>query len=481
MSLTSVQSHPADVSEFDTKVVAARYGDLRAYAKAVHNLEIEQHQEAWEEALETGNELVIICPPDTYKSTTVRMWCEKKIGQNPNIRILWLQKAGEQAERNVMAMQRTIESNPVYRAAFGIQRDPDGQWTKTTLFVLRDSHNPDPTILGCGLNGPYQGSHFDIVVIDDPTNQEDVTSDTTMEQQRSKLRGVIIDRAVEGGRIVGIMTRWGENDLVPTFADMGFAIYEMPIAGDYPWGPTISAKLFPQEKLEALRRKKGDRLFALTYMCNTQATEGNRIKREHISYWDASTIPNRPLAFYMAVDPAASLKTSADYAAICTVGVDIKPNPSVIYLVDMFAARLETPDLELEIVKRAKRVNGLRKVGLETVGFQLSLIQGMKRRYKLPLEEIQYRTKETMRQRIKALDRDKVSRADYLDSLFASNRLFLPKGLPLLDGVSLETELCLVPYGRHDDRMDALAMACCLAESARPQPQRRVRSLWGGY
>jgi hypothetical protein len=292
---------------------------------------------------------------------------------------------------------------------------------------------------------------------------------------------VIVDRLVDGGRIVSILTRWGEQDLVPTMAEMGFTVIEMPIAGDYPWGPTLSPKRFTPERVEQLRRDKGDMMFSLTFLCNTRAIEGNIIKREHIGYWDASTIPNRALNVYMAVDPAVSLRTLADYSAIAVVGTDFRSR--TIYCLDIWARRVETPDLEFEIARRAQRTAGLRAIGLETVGFQLSLMQGLKRRYKLGnlVREIPYRTRQSAAQRKVALDRDKASRAAYLDSLLAQGRLLLPRGLPSVDGVSLETELCSVPLGKHDDRMDALAMACVLAESSTAPFSRVGKSLWGGY
>jgi len=471
-----VRPQETSVNEHQARVLAAKYGGLREYAKAVHNIEIEEYQESWEEALNTLDRTIIVCPPDTYKTTTVRCWCEQMIGRNPNIRILWLQNAGDQAQKQVMAVKRTLESNNIYKAAFGIEEDEDAQWTKSVLFVRRDYTGAEPTLMGCGLNGPYQGLHFDIIIIDDPTNQEDVRSPTTMELQVNKVRGVIVDRLVEGGRIVGILTRWGEQDLVPTFGSMGFKVIEMPIAGEYPWGPTLSPKRFPLERIEAIRRDKGDMLFSLTFMCSTSAADGNIIKRDHIQYWDASTIPPNPLQIYMAVDPAASTKTSADYSAIAVVGTDLRSKK--LYCLDVWAKRLETPDLEFEISRRAKRTNGLRALGLETAGFQLSLMQSLKRKYHLPYVEIPYRTKASAATRVVALDRDKVGRAAYLDSLFASGRLLLPRGLPLVDGVSLETELCLVPYGKHDDRMDALSMACVLADGARKRLSRHPRFLF---
>ncbi len=461
-------------SELAVKALAARDGDARTYAKAVHRREYELYQDAWAEALETSNRTVIVCPPDTYKSTTVRDFVEREIGKNPNVRILWIMNTGEQAQIQVMAIRATIEDNSVYKAAFNVLEDTDAQWTKNVLFVQRDIEDPDPTLMGTGLNGPYQGLHFNIIIIDDPTDQDDVKSPTTMLAQVEKIRGVILDRLMEDGnvhypytgRIVVILTRWGQNDLVPVFKEMGFTVYEMPIVGPYPWGPTLSSTRFPMEKVNRIHQDKGDILFSLTFMCNPQAVRGNVILRDHISYWTDALIPEHPMQFVMAVDPAASTKTHADYSAIATLGVDIKTK--WIYLVDMWAGKVETPDLEDKIVQIAKRTSGLRTLALETTGFQLSLLQGMRRRYHLPFKEIPYRTKKNVQTKVLGIDRDKTGRALYLDALFASGKLFIPRDLPLLDGVSLEDELCsFSPTGSHrnDDRMDALAIGCVMAES----------------
>lgn len=445
------------------RAMAARDGDARTYAKAVHNRVYEPYQDAWAEALETQNRIVIVCPPDTYKTTTVRDFVEREIGKNPNVRILWLMNAGEQAQKQVMSISQTIKSNNVYRMAFNVQEDDEAQWTKNVLFVRRNSEDPDPTLMGTGFNGPYQGLHFDIIIIDDPTDQEDVRSPMTMLGQVEKVRGVILDRLVEGGRIVVIITPWGMNDLISTFADMGFTVYEFPVVGEYPWGPTLSPIRFPMERVEAIHRDKGDILFSLTYMLNAQAAMGHIIRRDHIMYWNEAIIPKHPMQFVIGVDPAASVRTMADYSAISTVGVDLRTG--WLYLVDMWAGRLETPDLEVQFATRAKQTAGLRAIGLETSGFQLSLLQQWRRRYRLPFKEIPYRSRRTVAMKALGLDRDKVGRAMYLDSLFTSGRLFLPRGLPLVDGVSLEDELCSFPHGRHDDRLDALAIACVLAES----------------
>jgi len=472
--VTATEQKPSSI---EARVLAAKDGDLATYAKAVHGLDFEIYQLAWAEALDSQDRLLIVCPPDSYKSTTVRMWVERALGRNPNIRILWLMNSGEQAQKQVMTVGQTIESNNVYRQAFDVEPDKDAQWTKSVLFLKRSTSGPDPSLMATGFNGPFQGLHFDVIIIDDPTNPEDVYSPTTMEYQRQKLRGVILDRLVEGGRIIGILTRWSENDLVPTFDDMQFTRVVMPVLGDYPWGPTLSPTRFPAHRVERIRRDKGDYLFTMTYQCDVRgAGEGEIVKREHIQYWDYTMLrEGTPLQFFVGVDPAASEKTSADCSAIATVGLDISARR--IFLVDMWAKRVDVPKLKMEIVRRCgNMIAGLRGVGLETKGFQVSLLQDMKRQYRLPFKEIPYRTRRQVVHRALGIDNNKVGRAMYLDSLLSSGRLLLPKeGLPLVNGVSLEAELCGFSVNKPnqmDDRMDALAFACVLADASCPRSMR---------
>lgn len=466
--------------EFQARVLAARNGDLRAYAWAVHNMLLDDYQLAWAEAMDTEGRIAIVCPPDTYKSTTVRLYVERAIGLNPSIRILWLMNAGEQSQKQVMTVSMTIKGNQVYRQAFGVEEDTEAQWTKSVLFVRRQYVGPDPTLMATGLNGPYQGLHFDIIITDDVTNQEDVRSPTEMDYQREKIRGVVADRLVHGGKWFAIFTRWGQNDLYDTYEDMGFTLIVMPIVGEYPWGPTISPSRFTEEIIEAKRRDKGEYLFSLTFMCDVEGTGGGIISRNQIGYWTSDTLPKHPLYRFIGVDPASSERTHNDPHAIATVAIDIRTR--VKYLVNLITARLEVPQLRTSILHECRRTYGLMGVGVETIGFQLSMIQDLRREalatnQYLPLREIPYTSRRTAMVRACSIDRSKTGRALYLSAQFAAGRLLIPKSLPLFDGISLESELCTygTPKAKHDDRADAIAFACILADAATPRQARRTK------
>lgn len=455
--------------------------EITSYGRAVHGQEGDPYQDSWELALREEHKLLIVCPPDTYKSTTVRWHVERAIGENPNIRILWLMATQDQANRQVAAVKETIENNEVYRQTYHVERG--SKWETHQIYVKRaDPNVVEPTLMATGLDGPYQGLHFDMIVVDDPTDPEDVRSDKVMENQRHKVRGVLMDRLVEGGRIVAILTPWG-RDLISTFREIGFRVVRMPIVGsNYPWGPTLSPRRFTPEWIAAKHTEKGDALWTLTYLLDPTGAEGGIIKRKALRHWakirpDGTTefriLPDTPLVIFIGVDPAMSENDFADPTAIATVGIDLATRKK--YLLSMWAGRLEVPELEKMIYERILFTAGLQGVAIETIAYQRSLVQYLRRRAAqdgrtLPLVEIPYRTRRNVQDYALGIDRDKVGRAFYLAGLFSREELYLPPegSTDLVDGVSLEGELCAVPNGDHDDRMDALAFACAAADAAVP-------------
>lgn len=462
------------ITEIEQKAMMARDGNLAAYSKAVHDWDIELYQYAWEEALNNENKLLIICPPDSHKSSTVQAWIEMQIGKNPEIRILWLMNTGEQAQNRMLAISQTLDDNVIYRQAFDVVPDKESKWTKTAIFVKRKRVSPDPTLMACGLNGPYQGLHFDIIIIDDPTDQEEVHSPVTMQRQREKLRGVILDRRVLGGRIVGIMTRWGEDDLVPTFRDIGFRIITFPVMDsryEEFWGyPTLSEAKYSIQRCEQLRREKTDAIFDLTYMCNPSALDGGIIRREYLRYWNASNLPTSGTITLMAVDPAASTRTWADPSAIAVGVLEIRTRK--LFITEIWRGRVPIDVLEREIKIRARGVANLAQIGLETVGFQLTFMQRLRRESKLPMRELPYRTKKQSTFKASGLDRDKMGRAIGVAQAFTDGNTYLAESMTVFEGVSVEQELCSFPYGSHDECVDVVAFLRAMADTYTPNKLR---------
>lgn len=103
---------------------------------------------------------------------------------------------------------------------------------------------------------------------------------------------MLYDRLKEGGNLFGILTRWADDDLVPTLEQIGVAPLTFPAYKDgetpYEWdtGPwtkehpvsLLSARWADWARLERLRKKKGNDFFRLTFMCQTEgAVRGERV------------------------------------------------------------------------------------------------------------------------------------------------------------------------------------------------------------
>ena len=243
------------------------------FCERVHGVTLTPHMLFWARHLVDPiySRVAIVAPPETYKSRVIRMFLEWDIGRDLEGTTLLLMNTAQQAESQSVALAATLEENEVYKRLFPrVIPDKVRGWTRSRRFVARGSvSNPNPTLFATGIDGPYQGIHVGKIITDDLTDQKDVYSPATMEQQRLRVRGVLPDRLErDKGRWFSIYTRWGENDLHQEFSDLGFTIIEMPIVGDYEWGELLFSDRFPMELIEKIRSDKGEGLFRMTYMCD---------------------------------------------------------------------------------------------------------------------------------------------------------------------------------------------------------------------
>lgn len=426
------------------------------YCEYVHSQPLYPHQMEWEkrltvqppqaltEALGDSTKryhtlTLIVAPPVTLKSTTVRMKLEWFIGNNPDIAILLLMNTATQSQKQVMTIARTIESNPRYQEVFPwVVPDKDQGWSHDTLFVKRkQTSRPDPTLYGTGWVGPYQGNHPDIVVGDDPTDELDVDSPATMDAQRRILRGVLIDRPVHGGSIFVILSRWGEADLVPDLVEMGFTKIENPVEGSYPWGRLLVPEIYSDDRIQELQEMKGA-FYPLTYMCNPAAAVGNMIKREWWRYY--SQEPEKWETCIHSWDLATGSAGSSSRSAFgCW-----RKGENGYYLTNAGAW-----DLTMEpLIKKMNLMYEMDKprwVLVEDSSPSKSIIQQLQAHTRLPLKLVKPGT------------RDKKARLRAVAYLIEAGRVWLPPGQPWLR--EYIEELAVFPGRGYDDYVDMTSQA----------------------
>ena len=268
---------------------------FRAYCLYVHGWRMEPHHIEWAQHLIAGERVCIVAPPETGKSRLLKHWCEWAIGLRRDRAIMIIGNTVTQAKKTTGAVADVIMSSEKFRNVFP-ECVPTEKWARHEFTVDRHGlpmeFRSEPTLAAFGIDGAYQGTHVDDLIIDDPTDQKDVNSPPTMLMQREQCTGVLYDRLKEGGNLFGILTRWADDDLVPTLEQIGVTPMTYPAWKDretpYEWdtGPWTAehpvSLLFAQwadwARLESLRLKKGEDFFRLTFMCQTEgAVRGERV------------------------------------------------------------------------------------------------------------------------------------------------------------------------------------------------------------
>jgi len=353
---------------------------------------------------------------------------------------LYLMNVADQSEKQIQAIETTIEDNPRYREVFpGVIPDKEKGWTKQVIFVKgRKAPDKEANIFGTGFLGPYQGYHFHRIYVDDPTDPEDVLSETKMESQRERLRGMLLDRKRVKGKIRVILTPWGATDLRRTFKEMGFRIIENPVEGHYQWGRLLFPEILPDDRLEEIARQKGSALYRLTYMLQEDAAEGALIKR---AYWKLFQPDKTPL-FSLKLqlwDIAVTAKETADYSVCGTWGLA----ENGYYLLDVERRKVDTPELIKWMIRAAedKRPD---YIAVLTTGVGRPVYDMLRERTRLPLVEAPVESK------------DPRVRLQEVLPIIEAGRVYLPVGASWVETFLDETAMYTGMGNAHDDQVAML-------------------------
>ena len=419
------------------------------------------HLMFWQEELQKeGRDSLIIAPPESIKSTLLRWYMEWVLGKDRDITMLYVMNTATQAMRQNVSIQETITKNTRYREVFPDVIPAKGKsWSQEATFIERQTleaqANPDPSIFATGWDGPYQGLHPKYILLDDLTNQTDVTSDAVMRRQRDLLVGVLSDRRQRGGTIKAIWTRWGEQDLTPTLKDMGFKIIQQPVEGEYPWGRLLCPLVFPDDRIQEIRDRKvtslpdgtiiDSGLFPLTYMCNPQAASGSMVKRDWWRFYNAQNPPE--FKYIIHSWDLSTGRRGGDFSAYGAWGCA----ENGYYLIDAGHWRLEGDELLTKMKLLAAR-DMPRYVLVEDSSPSVNMIQTLEKHTNLPLKPEKPGTK------------DKIARLKARLHLIEVGRVWLPNGQKWV--YDFIDEVSSFPGGRYDDQVDQLSQALKFFDTA---------------
>ena len=222
---------------------------------------------------------------------------------------------------------------------------------------------------------------------------------------------------------------------------------------------------FSIDKLKQIRADSGKIIFNMQYQNDTELAKGKIFKAQYFKYYeeykldyDFQTAKVRvktadglekwiKVRVYMGADLAISESENRDndYFVLMMIGVDEDKN---VYVLEYVKDRLSfNAQLNTVITYGRDKYPMVARVGVETIAYQKSLAQELRRLSLLPIMNIN-------------TSKDKVTRAMRRSANFENGKVFFRQGMD-----DLEEGLLLFPDVDHDDLFDALDFAMSMADS----------------
>jgi predicted phage terminase large subunit-like protein len=393
--------------------------------------------------------LLINQPPRSLKSISVSVaYVAWLLGHDPTRRIIVVSYSNELAAE-LHRQFRMVMDAPWYRALFPAMRRARDTGTE---FITTAGGSRYATSVG----GTLTGRGADLIVVDDPLKAEEAMSEPARKRVIEWYGGTLVSRLndKENGPIVLIMQRLHENDLAGHLLGQGgwehldlpaIALDDsvIPLSNDSVMTRRIGDILHPEREskdaLERIKAEIGSLQFSAQYQQRPVPLEGNLIRREWFRYYDH--LPQGCAKRIVQSWDIAMMTGDANNYSVCTTWWIIKAD---YYLVDVFRARLQYPDLRRKVIGLAAK-HGAETILIENAGPGMALLQDLWR-------DLPPAMARPLGQRPEGC---KVDRIVAQSAKIEAGHVHLPREADWLD--ILLHELLAFPYGRHDDQVDSVS------------------------
>jgi len=419
---------------------------------------------------------LILLPRGHLKSTLVTVgYSLQRIAENPSVRILIGNATHSMATAFLGQIKKHLEFNKTFREMYGDLVGKE-KWSEAMVTVKKDDDEAfaakEATVTAFGVGGNLTSQHYDLMILDDLVNRENINTKEQMEKVKTYYRDAL-DLLEPKGELIVIGTRWHyddlygwimnpENDLIHRFDLMKKkAVWKEE-------GSEEQTFLFPEkftpEVLKDLREQKGSYEFSCQYLNEPVDDESATFRKSWFKYYEPDDLKGKIMNKYIMVDPAISMEKRSDFTAIVTCGVDLHNN---IYVLDIVREKM-IPNQIIHKLFELDEVHHPQKVGLEMVAFQKTLQYALEDEMRLqghflPVTELKADHRTSKELRIRALQ-----------PRYEMGTIYHPKYGKNID--YLEDELMRFPKGQHDDIVDALAYVLQLLSVPKRRKKAKSRS-----
>jgi predicted phage terminase large subunit-like protein len=440
-----------------------------------------------------GKKRLMLVPRGHLKSSVITvgysLW---RIAQNPKIRILIANATNPLAITFLKQIKDHLSKNERFKELFGDLATGAQTWAEETITINRpDSWDAkEATVTVYGIGGSLTSQHYDLILLDDIVNRENIHTSDRIEDVKTFYKDVMDLRDnVQTSEVMIIGTRWHEADLYGWLMDEDnparheFEVFERTaVSGDYQivkdtsgggykieGGDILFPTKFTREGLEKLINDKGLSEFSSQYMNDPVPSEQATFKHE-FQYYMTEDIKGMEILRYIACDPAffdpTSRNPDLDYAVFIVVDVN---SGNDWYIRDIIRERMQPNEILVTMFDLDTKWKP-KTFGIESTAFQKILSYSAKemmreRNHFIPITELKHAG---------ANAKSKIERIQALEPRYAIGSIKHNKNVRHI--ATLEMELRRFPRGKTDDCADCLAN---MLEIARPPKKTGERS--SGY
>lgn len=395
-------------------------------------------------------------------------FCVTKVLRNPDIRIMIGSKTQTQASAFLKEIRTHFEQNVNLIRIFGDwKKSRDNVWNDKEFTVNRRTViKKEATVSALGASGAVVSKHFDIIIGDDLVGFENARTEAQRKVLKEWFYSSLYPTLEPDGEIHILGTRYSPMDLYEDLIKSKNYKVNVQQAITVKDGQEVSLweSKFSLEKLRSIREEAGLIIFNMQYQNNTELAKGKIFKYKYFKHFeeyevdyalnrvrvkvlDAQGVPFWiPVRIYMGADLAISEDETSnnDYFVLTVIGVDKNKN---VYVLDYLKERLSfNAQLNAILDYGRNKFPMVERIGVETVQYQKSLAQEIRRLSLLPVINIQ-------------TSKDKVTRAMRRSALFENGKVWFRIGMD-----DLEECLLLFPEVDHDDLFDGLDFALTVAD-----------------
>ena len=393
--------------------------------------------------------LLVSWPPQHGKSMSITETLPSWVVSNdPSARIIIVSYGDDLARR--FGRNNKLKSLDLQEEGFvelDFIRDSD-----TDIFTSKKG-----SILSRGIGGGVTGQSADLIIVDDPIkNRSEAESKKTRDYIYAEYRDSMLSRLSSKGKVIVIMTRWHEDDLIGRIKELGTQNYfflNLPCEAEENdiLGRSIGDPLFPEigkdkrwlEKVKkAYSDTEGKRSWLALYQGRPTAQEGNMFKRQYWQYYD----PHHDMPSYfdeILQSWDCTFKDEDDSDYVC--GTVWGRQEGRYYLLDLINERMDI-------------INTLKAIETMSKKWPKSLVKLVEDKANGPA------VIRLLRNKVPGLipvtpDGGKVARANAILGAVESGNVFLP--IPELYPWVLDyiEQMASFPQGTHDDMVDSSTQA----------------------